>query len=420
MDEIKRKILADLIKHSEKPEMSLIVGPRQAGKTTVMRRLEELFIKKGAKTLFLNLDREEDRTHFGSQQSLLAKLGLELGNKQGFVFIDEIQRKENAGLFLKGLYDTKTPYKFVVSGSGSLELKEKIHESMAGRKLLFNLDTVSFREFINFRTDYKYEGKLSDFFKVEAQGLLPRLFSEYINFGGYPRVILSETIDEKTRTIDEIYNSYLVKDLSFLLKVEKIDAIANLFKILSTQIGQLVNYSELCATIGISQATLKNYIYYGEKTFVINRVSPFYRNPRKEIVKSPTMYFLDLGLKNYCAGCFGNLTNHTQMGFVFQNFVYGLLRDSLGFQSHRISFWRSKDKAEVDFVINLGDDLIPIEVKYKKMVRPKVGKSLFSFIKKYRPKTALIVNSNLDETTQVESTHVVFKPYWGLFDFKLR
>lgn len=94
-----------------------------------MEMLKADLDNRGERTLFLNLDIEWDRPHFESQAALVNKIELELGRKRGFVFIDEIQRKDDAGLFLKGLYDLNLPYKFIISGSGSLELKEKIHES---------------------------------------------------------------------------------------------------------------------------------------------------------------------------------------------------------------------------------------------------------------------------------------------------
>ena len=131
---IERKLFTDLVSHLSKKEISLIIGPRQAGKTTLMDLLRERLDNQGERTLYLNLDIEWDRPHFDSQSALLRKIELELSKQRGYVFIDEIQRKENAGLFLKGLFDLKLPYKFIVSGSGSLELKEKIHESLVGRQ----------------------------------------------------------------------------------------------------------------------------------------------------------------------------------------------------------------------------------------------------------------------------------------------
>ncbi len=116
---IERALFEELKNHLDKKEISLIIGPRQAGKTTLMLWLKDYLEKRGERTLFLSLDFERDQPYFLSQGALLHKIRLELGDKKGYVFIDEIQRKENAGLFLKGLYDLNLPYKFIVSGSGS-------------------------------------------------------------------------------------------------------------------------------------------------------------------------------------------------------------------------------------------------------------------------------------------------------------
>ncbi len=238
---IQRELLKELKNHLSEKEISLIIGPRQVGKSTLMLLLRDDIKKKGGKTLFLSLDFERDKQFFISQDSLIKKIELELGREKGYVFIDEIQRKENAGIFLKGIYDMNLPYKFIVSGSGSLELKEKIHESLVGRKRIFELNPVSFKEFVNFRTNYHYKEKLMDFFVVEKEKT-ESLLGEYLNFGGYPRVIIEEKLREKREIIDEIFRSYLEKDISYLLKVEKLDAFSSLIKILASQIG----FKELC------------------------------------------------------------------------------------------------------------------------------------------------------------------------------
>jgi len=295
---IERKLLKELKYHLNKKEISLIIGPRQAGKTFLMFLLKDYLEKKGKKTLFLSLDFEADKKFFVSQNALIRKIELELGKEKGYVFIDEIQRKENAGLFLKGIYDMNLPYKFIASGSGSVELKEKVHESLVGRKRIFELNTVSFEEFINFKTNYRYKEKLADFFRIEKEKIFEFL-TEYLNFGGYPRVILEEKLSEKTKIIDEIFHSYLEKDISYLLKVVKTEAFSSLIKILASQVGNLINYSEIASTLGISLQTLKNYLWYLEKTFIIKKLTPYFRNKRKEITKSPLIYFYDLGLRNY-------------------------------------------------------------------------------------------------------------------------
>lgn len=414
---IKRALLKDLKEHLSKKEISLIIGPRQAGKTTLMLLLKEHLEKRGKRTLFFNLDIESDNRFFISQAELIKKIQLEIGKKQGFIFIDEIQRKEDAGLFLKGIYDMGLQYKFIVSGSGSLELKERIHESLTGRKRVFEVSTLSFKEFIDFRTGYRYEGKLSDFFDVEREKV-EVLLDEYLNFGGYPRVVLDETIEEKRNTINEIYQSYIEKDISYLLKIKKVEALSNLLRLISSQTGNIVNYSELSSTLGLSHKTIKDYLWYLEKTFILQRINPFYRNIRKEITKSPIYFFYDLGLRNYIIGVFGNIVLPQDKGFIFQNFIFNILKERFGQTSTKINFWRTKDGAEVDFVINRGNLIIPIEVKYKKFKDVELTKSIRSFIEKYRPERAYVINLNLERRIKINSTSVHFLPYYKIFTEK--
>ncbi|MGD8659213.1 MAG: ATP-binding protein [Desulfobacterales bacterium] len=290
---IKRKLFTELIDHLSHKEMSLIIGPRQAGKTTLMEMLKANLDNSNQRTLFLNLDIEWDRPHFENQAALLRKIELEMGRQRGYVFIDEIQRKADAGLFLKGLFDLKLPYKFIISGSGSLELKQKIDESLVGRKRLFELSTITFEEFLNHRTDYRYDDNLADYLEIEPDRAR-QLLSEYMTFGGYPRVIMVPEELEKRRIIDEIYRSVLEKDIAYLLKLDKPDAFSALIKLLASQIGQLMNYSELASTLNVSFPTVKKYLWYAQKIFLVDLIAPYVRNVRKEISKSPVPYFWDL------------------------------------------------------------------------------------------------------------------------------
>lgn len=408
---IKRYLLEEIKVHLDQREISLIVGPRQAGKTTIMLALQEYLRKKGRKSVWLNLDVEADKRFFESQESLIRKIQLEVGDDGGVVFIDEIQRKENAGLFLKGIYDQNLPLKFIVSGSGSLELKEKIHESLAGRKRLFELTTLSLAEFVNFRTDYMYEDKLADYFSVEKEktrGLL----EEYLNFGGYPRVVLSETSDEKRLVIDEIYRSYVEKDVSYLLGVKKTEAYGNLVKILASQVGGLINFSELSSILGISAQTVKDYLWCLEKTYIVQKVPPFFRNTRKEIAKAPVVYFCDLGLRNYSLGTFGYSIEPQYTGWLFQNFIFNILKEKTRHSPAKIRYWRTKDGAEVDFIVDKARELIPVEVKYRALKQPAIPRPLRSFIGKYEPEKAFVANLSLEATTTLKNTIIEFIPFY--------
>ncbi|HDG97011.1 MAG TPA: ATP-binding protein [Desulfobacterales bacterium] len=411
---IKRALLNNLKEHLSRKEISLIVGPRQSGKTTLMLLLKDYLERRGDRTLYLSLDFESDRQFFSSQESLLRKIRLEMGDEGGYIFLDEIQRKEDAGLFLKGIYDMNLPYKLIVSGSGSLELKEKIHESLVGRKRVFQLNTVSFEEFVNFKTEYRYEKRLIDFYAIEKDRTKDLLL-EYLNFGGYPSVVVESKIEEKRKIIDEIYRSYLERDIAYLLRVEKTDAFSNLIRIIASQVGKLVNYSELSSTLGISFQTVRDYLWYSEKTFITRRVTPYFRNVRKEISKSPVYYFIDIGLRNYSLNLFGNLYSPSELGFVFQNFVFNILEESLRYTPAQIHFWRTKDKAEVDFIIEAGKSVVPIEVKFSDLKKPTIGRSMQGFIKKYRPKTGLVVNLALQGEKTINGTVIRFVPFYKLY-----
>jgi predicted AAA+ superfamily ATPase len=415
---IERKLFTDLVSHLSQKEMSIIIGPRQSGKTTLMEMLMEHLDKRGERTLYLNLDIEWDRPHFDSQSALLRKIELELSRQRGYVFIDEIQRKENAGLFLKGLFDLKLPYKFIVSGSGSLELKEKIHESLVGRKRLFELTTITFDEFIHHKTDYKYRENIAGFLEIEKDKI-QQLLMEYMNFGGYPRVVLAPEQTEKTLIIDEIYRSILEKDIAYLLKVDKTDAFSSLIKILSSQIGSLINYSELSSTLNISYQTVKKYLWYSQKIFLLDLISPYARNVRKEITKSPVPYFWDLGMRNYALGILGHTGSPLEGGFIFENLVFLLLKEQVKLGSTKLNFWRTKDKAEVDFILESGRKVVPIEVKYKSLKKARIPRSLRSFVKKYSPDEAYIINLDYKNTLKINKTTLFFFPYYELLYKKI-
>lgn len=416
---IKRAIFRAIEKHLAEPEMTVLIGPRQVGKTYLMRLLQKQLEEKGAKTVFLNLDIDDHKPFFTSQSALIDYIHLQVGNTKAYIFIDEIQRKEDAGLYLKGIYDQNLPYKFVVSGSGSLDLKAKIRESMAGRKQLFLIEQISFKEFVNFKTNYQYEDRLQEFFSIE-KAMTQSILTEYMTFGGYPRIIIAETLNKKKNEMDEIYRSYIERDITGLLKVEKPDAFTNLLKIMASQIGSLTNITELSSTIGIADKTIKHYLWYLEETFIIKKVTPYYRNIRSEITKAPIYYFYDTGFRNYLLGLFGLVQIPNVMsGHLFENVVFNILRHTSLTSSSSIHFWRTRDNAEVDFVFESGIKIIPIEAKYKIMEKLEITRSYRSFLTRYEPKNGYIAHLGESSQKKINNTTVQLIPYYKLVFRKL-
>lgn len=408
---IKRRLETELVKHLSQPEITILTGPRQAGKTTLLNRLQTYVQEQGSRSVYLNLDIRADYQYFDFQEHLLQKIRLEFGQDSGVVFIDEIQRKEDAALFLKGIYDMNLPYKFVVSGSGSLELKAQVKESLAGRKRLFALSTVTFEEFLDYKTAYQYSGRFSELVAADYDQVL-NLFNEYLSFGGYPRVVLAQSHAEKLQIISELYQSYVEKDIQALLSIRKTDDFGDLFRVLAGQVGQLTNVLELANTLGLSQDTVKTYLGYMRQTYMVERVRPFAKNIRKELTKMPVYYFTDLGMRNFALGRF-ELSNRPNLdGMLFQNAVYQLVKQQVVDIQTQIYFWRTKDKAEVDLLLERDNLLTPIEIKASKQTR--LPRSLQSFINTYNPPQAYIVHIGPSEVMSYQNTKVYLVNVLGL------
>ncbi len=410
---IQRYILDEIKSHLNQPEMTFISGARQVGKTTLMNLLMADLVKTGRRVISLSLDFENDEVFFSSQARLIERIRLEFGDEPGYVFLDEIQRKENAGIFLKGLFDMKLPWKFVISGSGSIELKEKIYESLSGRKRIFEVYPVTFHEFLDFRTGYKYSKRVKDFVNLNTQKSLEFL-NEYLNFGGYPRVITSQTIREKILTINEIFQSYIDRDIRQVIKGDQPEAFKRLIRLLAAQTGQMINLSNLSNEVQQSSPTIQKNLWLAQKTYFIRLIEPFFNNPAKEITKSPVLYFSDHGMRNFAISSFGNIQNRQDYGFAFQNLVGNTLLQKLYGTPFTLHYWRTTDKAEVDFVISRQRDPIPVEVKFSNLNKPAVTRSQRSFIEKYHPSEAWVVNLTYSNLTEIGSTNIRFIRFFDL------
>ena len=198
-----------------------------------------------------------------------------------------------------------------------------------------------------------------------------------------------------------------------MLKIKKMESLTALVRMLAAQAGGMVNVSELSSTLGLAMDTVNNYLWYLEKTFIVKKVTPFFRNLRKEITKTPIYYFCDLGMRNYAMRKFGKVDVNLVDGHLFENYVYLQLMNLKGEQSS-VHYWRTQDKAEVDFVIDQGEVIIPVEVKLSWLESPKVTRSLRSFLDRYKPKKAYVVHLGGLMEEEIGETLVEFIPYYDL------
>lgn len=354
---ILRDVTLQAQKYLDADEILLFIGARQAGKTTILKQLRDILQKDSQTTYFLNLEDPDYLKLLNNSPKNLFKIFPIDINKKNFVFIDEIQYLANPSNFLKYFYDEyRGKIKLCVSGSSAFYIDEKFKDSLAGRKKIFNVFTLSFREFLRFKKEGDLSQKIFIDLSVSEKERIDFYYQEFIIFGGYPRVVLASQ-EEKVEILRDIAYSYIKKDvLEAAVRHEEI--FYKLFKILSAQTGNLVNASELAATLGTSKSSIDNYLHIMQKSFHIKLITPFFKNIRKELTKMPKIYFCDMGLRNFFSDNFKTFGTRNDKGALLENAVFRQLIEK--YDSGDIKFWRTIQQNEVDFILK---DKEALEVK---------------------------------------------------------
>ncbi len=403
---IPRTLEGKIRKLIEAPEIIAIFGARQVGKTTLMRHIYDGFSEP---RVFLDFEDPELVSLFDEDIKAFARLYVE-GKR--YVFIDEFQHSRAGGGHLKFLYDSY-PAKFFISGSSSLDLAVKAASALVGRIFILELYPLSLEEFLGYRA--------RDLFPLIQERILEErplpdalhkklmtLVEEFCTWGGYPRVATSRDREEKEEVLKGIFTTYLLRDIKGFFRLSTESNLQKLLRALALQVGGVIRYEELSRVSGLSYSSLKEHLSILEETYVISLSRPFFTNKRLEIVKNPKVYFQDVGMRNYVCKDFRGWELRAEKGHLLENLVAGEMLK----EGKELHFWRTKSGAEVDFVIQERGGVVPVEVKSGLAKSP--GRSLTSFIKKYRPSRAYVIHSGETFSKEVEGTLVSFLPFYAL------
>ena len=414
---IKRDLFDSISEHLDKDEITFITGPRQVGKTILLNQLEEELVRKGVlkqHILRFDLDQLSDRAFFKSQTEFIALLKGKLSGSRLYVFVDEAQRATDPGIFFKGIYDLNLPIKFVLTGSSTLEFRAKTFESLTGRKRIFSVYPFSFHEYLRAKAEHLIPAlwKL-DALRFEQQALLTHL-EDFLIFGGYPRVVLEKNVEERKKLLEELFNSYVDKDVVGFSNVKNSWAFTNCVRLLAHQVGQLVNENNIAQETQVKVLTLRRYLSILENTFVIYRLRPYFTNRRKELTKTPKIYLIDNGLLNWALKNFQSWGERFDKGLLLENWV---VTEFLKRGDFELKYWRTLQKTEVDFVVSEKFDQrwIPLEVKSTMMERPEISKSFRAFLNQYHPEEGYILNWGYSGDKKEDETLL----HWRL-PFRLR
>jgi predicted AAA+ superfamily ATPase len=351
---IRRKKHTIISNHISKREFTILIGARQIGKSTLLKQLFEELKQNGEVVFFLNLDRKDVLEELNQNPENLLKICPLQSDKKIIVFIDEIQYLDDATNFLKLLFDEySTQLKIVATGSSAFYIDRQFNDSLVGRKKIFQMGTLDFEEFLLFKNRADLVNEISQFkskkkSKSIQENLLWAYMDEFINYGGYPAVVLEENVEDKIELLREIRDSYIKREVleSGITDETKF---YRMLMLLASQTGNLLNVNEISNTLRISNVTVENYLYVLQKCFHITLLKPFYANLRKELTKMPKVYINDLGLRNVLINYFSPLEQRADKGAVLENFSFRLLSER--FEEDQIKYWRTADGNEVDFVI---------------------------------------------------------------------
>jgi len=364
---LKRELVDPIKENLFNDYVLIIVGARQTGKTSLLLYLKEDLQDQNVS--YISLEEPDFLSLLNTHPENLFDIVGRTKERQ-IVLIDEIQYLKDPSHFLKYHFDFhRDKLKLIVTGSSAFYLDQKFKDSLAGRKRIFFLKPLNLKEVLHFKglkipsLSINKENfiKYPLLYKKEIKSVL----KEILIFGSYPAVVLEENIEEKKNILFDLIDSYTRKDI-LEAGIQAREDYFRFLKLLATQIGNLVNITEISSTLALSRYKIEKFIFAGLKSFHFARLTPFFKNIRKELTKTPKYYFFDCGFRNALLKNFQPLDLREDKGVLFENFVFNFLGDLFGYEN--LQFWRSKDKNEIDFIV---EQRLAIEVKYSdRLIRP--------------------------------------------------
>lgn len=373
-----------LLKISKMFPVITVTGPRQSGKTTIVK---EVFNKKA----YVSLE-DPDIRKFAQK------------DPRGFLnqypkgaILDEVQRVPDLFSYIQTIVDkNNSTGQFILTGSNQFEYMQTISQSLSGRTGILKLLPFSYNEI--------YKEKDIDLNKVLFTGFFPRIFDKKIT----PKYFYSSYL-----------MTYLERDVRNLLNIHNLSTFQNFIELCAGRTGQILNKNSLANECGISNKTIEEWLSLLEASFIIYRLRPYYKNWNKRIIKSPKLYFLDPGFVTYLLGIEeqNQLLRHPLRGEIFETFIiveFLKKRYHFGDRSN-LYYYRDNNQNEIDLIIDTHFGPIPIEIKSGKTINEDFfrGLNFFAKLEKNYKRSGLIIGRNINETR----TDNIINGYSNIYKF---
>ncbi|HBZ57208.1 MAG TPA: hypothetical protein DEO88_17540 [Syntrophobacteraceae bacterium] len=379
----------------------LIVGPRQSGKSTLSWHILQ---SCAPNILYLNLEDPLLRSALGIAVEFVTLVREHFPFIQA-LFLDEAQHLTDAGLFVKGLVDSRLNIPILVTGSSSFHLMSKTRESLAGRADRLRLLPFSLHELM---------GRDNFVNPVAARSLSESIFRRQMIHGGYPAIYLVPMDQDRLRLLSDLTEALILRDASDLFRIKRVDVFRKLLTLLAGQTGSLVNYSELASICHADAATIHAYVEILEESHIVKVVRPFAGGKRRELTTASKVFFIDIGIRNQLLNAFTmDISLRTDKGALMENWAFSELYKRMPLTS-AIYFWRSKGGGEVDFVVEHSGRIMAMETKAAALDRPRLSRSARSFIAAYKPEKFMVLNRSLEATLTLDDFSIDFLTPYGM------
>ena len=353
---IKRELFYSIKPQLYHKNAIVITGMRQVGKTTLMR---QLFNDFEGRRLWFDLDNPLDQMVFenidyNAIYNDLNRMSDIKNDERLLVCIDEIQNLPEITKIIKYLID-HYGVKFIVTGSSSYYLRNLFPESLSGRKFLYILPVLSYREFLLFNgqiQEVQPTPTLDEALQPKSRVNILKtkeLYSDYLEFGGFPEVVLTTDRETKKQILKNIFASFFEKDIKVFTELKDVRELRNLILLLAARNGNLIDVTKLASELEINRVKIYNYLEFLEGIFFLKTIPKYSKNIDRSVVGGRKIYFSDTGILNLVAKVTDGQLLETAVAIQLSN--YG-----------ELSFYNKRNKSEIDFILNKE---IAFEVKQK-------------------------------------------------------
>ena len=424
----------EILEYLELDRILILLGARRVGKTTMLHQLIDHLIKNDIdpeNILYIRLD-DPFVNKYPLTEIIETYRQYKAPEGTIYLFLDEVQHTPEWDLWLKTTYDQKENIKIIASGSAAVQLKKQ-SESLYGRSLEFIIYPFSFYEFVlymqkdesqllqlmHLRDKINFEKLNFDITAselIEPEGEIIPLLNRYLVRGGFPELFHISDLTKSFYVLrDDIMNKAIYHDIVTMFKVKEPQIVESLLIYLTASSAEILNKDGLAKDMAIPKPTIYTYLDYLKRSFLARSARNYSRSAKKMLRTMEKWYVPDAGIMNMLNYKDETLlSDGAYLGHLVETVVFNHILTFAEMRNYKLAYWRDKSKAEVDIVLDMQKQVVPIEVKYKSKIGKNDLKGILKFMDKFGVDKGILVTKNIFKIEQFDEKEIIYIPLWVL------